>query len=68
MEHIPGGYYTGRKPCRCDSCKADHARRARGFRQDHPNYQGEIIKSLRAEVAELRAWVASAPSGERVSP
>lgn len=67
MEHWQGGSYTSpTKPCRCDSCRADHNRRAREYNRTHPRSQ--VIKSLRAELAALRTWRDSAPvaTGEKI--
>ncbi len=55
MEHKLGGSYTGRIPCRCDSCRAQHARDAREYRLRR---RPPTIGQLKADIRELEAFKA----------
>lgn len=55
MEHRPGGSYAGRIPCRCASCKSEHARLAREYRRAH---KPPSIGKLKQDIRELEAFKA----------
>ena len=70
MDHIPGGRYTSsRKPCRCSSCRAQHAADAADYQRRHPQYRAGQIERLKLQVAELKAWQQNvlAATGEKAS-
>jgi hypothetical protein len=71
MEHKQGGSYTGRpgRTCRCDTCRADHARRAREYRQKYPERTPAArmkleLSQLREQVSAMRAIL----GGGQVTP